>query len=180
MMNFNMMERLGFDTSRRNESNTKYANYMLDNQFGSSKSDDHVKFATLAPKINFRGTVGGLPGSAVDYDSLLVIKTEQQRSFEKLQLIQRPFATVPYLGRGTSDPILESRLQQGEMIYEKKSISTIADAPYVDNAAYPMMSTLKDRVTNAAYSVEEAALSGWVRGGQSSREMEGDVVSKKK
>jgi hypothetical protein len=153
---------------------------MLDNQYGSNKSDDHVKFATLGPKINFRGTVGGLPGSAVDYDSLLVIKTEQQRSFEKLQLIQRPFATVPYLGRGTSDPILESRLQQGEMMNEKKSITTISDAPYIDNAAFPMMSSLKDRVTNAAYSVEEAALSGWVRGGQSSREMEGDVVSKKK
>jgi hypothetical protein len=179
-MNLNMMERLGFDTSRRNESNTKFANYMLDNQFNFNKSDDHVKFATLAPKINFRGTVGGLPGSAVDFDSMLVIKTEQERAFEKLQLIQRPFATVPYLGRGTNDPVLESRLQQGEMIYEKKSIATIADAPYIDNKSYPMISTLKDRVTNAAYSVEEAALSGWVRGGQSSREMEGDVVSKQK
>ena len=72
---FNLMDRLGTDSSRRNESNTKYATYMLANQFGASKSDDHVKFATLNPKINFRGTVGGLPGSAVDYDSLLVIKT---------------------------------------------------------------------------------------------------------
>ena len=46
---FNFMDRLGFDSSRRNESNTKYANYMLDNQFSASKSDDHVKFATLNP-----------------------------------------------------------------------------------------------------------------------------------
>ena len=167
---FNLMDRLGVDSSRRNESNTKYATYMLNNEFGASKSDDHVKFATLNPKINFRGTVGGLPGSAVDYDSLLLIKTEQQRAFEKLQLIQRPFATVPYLGRGASDPVLESRLQQGELATDKKSVSTIMDKPYTDHKSFPMVSSLKDRVTNAAFSVEEAALNGWVRGGQSSRE----------
>lgn len=167
---FNFMDRLGFDSSRRNESNTKYATYMLDNQFSSSKSDDHVKFATLNPQINFKGTVGGLPGSVVDYDSLLLIKTEQHRAFEKLQLVQRPFLTVPYLGRGASDPVLESRLQQGEVVTDKKSVSTIMDKPYTDNKDFPMVSSLKDRVTNAAFSVEEAALSGWVRGGQSSRE----------
>jgi hypothetical protein len=167
---FNLMDRLGFDSSRRNESNTKYATYMLNNQFGASKSDDHVKFATLAPTINFRGTVGGLPGSAVDYDSLLVIKTEQQRAFEKLQLIQRPFATVPYLGRGASDPVLESRLQQGEMATDKKSVSTVMDKPYTIHKDFPMVSSLKERIADAAFSVEEAALSGWVRGGQSSRE----------
>ena len=173
----NFMDRLGFDSSRRNESNTKYANYILDNQFSASKSDDHVMFATLNPTINFRGTVGGLPASAVDYDSLLVIKTEQQRAFEKLQLIQRPFATVPYLGRGASDPVMESRLQQGETANDKKSVSTVMDKPYTEHKDFPMMSSLKDRVTNAAFSVEEAALSGWVRGGQSSREE--TVFSKK-
>lgn len=167
---FNLMDRLGMDSSRRNESNTKYATYMLSNQFGASKSDDHVKFATLNPKINFRGTVGGLPGSAVDYDSLLLIKTEQERAFEKLQLIQRPFATVPYLGRGASDPVLESRLQQGELVNDKKSVSTIMDKPYTEQKDFPMFSSLKDRVTNATFSVEEAALNGWVRGGKSSRE----------
>jgi hypothetical protein len=44
------------------------------------------------------------------------------------------------------------------------------DKPYTDHKSFPMVSSLKDRVTNAAFSVEEAALNGWVRGGQSSRE----------
>ncbi len=174
---FNMMDRLGMDSSRRNESNSKYATYMLDNQFRSTKTDEHVKFATLSPNINFRGTVGGLPSSAVDYDSLLLIKTEQQRSFEKLQLHQRPFLTIPYLGRGASDPVLESRLQQGEVVSDKKSVSTIMDKPYTEQKDFPMLDSLKGRVNNPVFSVEEAALNGWVRGGQSSRE---EVVFSKK
>jgi hypothetical protein len=174
---FNLMDRLGVDSSRRNESNTKYASYVLNNEFGSSSSDEHVRFATLNPTINFRGTVGGLPGSAVDYDSLLLIKADQERAFEKLQLHQRPFLTVPYLGRGATDPVMESRLQQGEVVTDKKSVSTIMDKPYTDQKDFPMMDSLKGRVTNAAFSVEEAALNGWVRGGQSSRE---EVVFSKK
>jgi hypothetical protein len=174
---FNMMDRLGMDSSRRNESNTKYATYMLDNQFGNSKSDDHVKFATMNPNINFRGTLGGLPGSAVDYDSLLLIKTDQERSFERLQLHQRPFLTIPYLGRGATDPVMESRLLQGEVSTDKKSVSTIMDKPYTEQKDFPMMDSLKDRVSNPVFSVEEAALNGWVRGGQSSRE---EVVFSKK
>jgi hypothetical protein len=161
MSAFNLMDRLGFDNSQRNESNTKFANYVLDNQFSST--DDHVKFATQAPTINFRATLGGLPPSAVDFDSMLLIKTEQQRAYEKLQLVQRPFLTVPYLGKGSSDPALESRLQQGEW--------TNGKTPSMgENIDYPMLANVKDRVSNPAFSVEEVAMNGWIRGGKTSRE----------
>lgn len=161
---FNAMGRIGVDSTQRNLSNTRYAEYTLD---GVQNGDSYVQFATSAPTINFRGTVGGgLPGSAVDFDSLLMIKAEQQRAFEKLQLIQRPFATVPYLGRGAIDPALESQLRQGEAASERKSVSTNSEMTYVE---YPIMDSVKDRVTNPNYSVEEAALDGWVRGGQASR-----------
>jgi hypothetical protein len=161
---FNAMGRIGVDSTQRNLSNTRYAEYTLD---GVQNGDSYVQFATSAPTINFRGTVGGgLPGSAVDFDSLLMIKAEQQRAFEKLQLIQRPFATVPYLGRGAIDPALESQLRQGEAASERKSVSTNSETTHVE---YPIMDSVKDRVTNPSYSVEEAALDGWVRGGQASR-----------
>ena len=161
---FNAMGRIGLDSTQRNLSNTRYAEYTLDDV---QNGDSYVQFATSAPTINFRGTVGGgLPGSAVDFDSLLMIKADQQRAFEKLQLIQRPFATVPYLGRGAIDPALESQLRQGEAASERKSESTGSESMYVE---YPIMDSVKDRVTNPTYSVEEAALDGWVRGGQASR-----------
>ena len=160
---FNNISRIGFDESQRTLSNTRYSNYTVDSLFGD---DSHVQFATSAPTINFRGTVGGLPGSAVDFDSLLMIKADQQRAFEKLQLIQRPFATVPYLGRGAIDPALESQLRNGQSASERKSVSTAVETTYVE---YPIMDSVKDRVTNPTYSVEESALDGWVRGGQASR-----------
>ena len=160
---FNNMGRIGVDGSQRNISNTRYADYTVDRLFGE---DAHVQFATSAPTINFRGTLGGLPGSAIDVDSLLMIKADQQRAFEKLQLIQRPFATVPYLGRGAIDPALESQLRNGESASERKSVSTVSEKTYVE---YPIMDSVRDRVTNPTYSVEESALDGWVRGGQASR-----------
>ena len=107
--------------------------------------------------------MGGLPPSAVDYDSLLIIKTEQQRAYEKLQLVQRPFLTVPYLGKGSADPVLESRLMQGEWASGKMATTD-------GQIDYPMLSNVKDRVANPAFSVEEVAMNGWIRGGKTSRE----------
>lgn len=163
MSGFNLIDRLGFDNSVRNETNTKYANYMLGNYFSSSVSDDHVKFATNAPTVNFRSTLGGLPPSAVDFDSQLIIKSEQQRAYEKLQLVQRPFLTVPYLGKGASDPVLESKLMQGQWASGKMPTTD-------DQIDFPMLSNVKERIGNPAFSVEEVAMDGWVRGGKTSRE----------
>jgi len=182
---FNNMGRIGSDSvdnTQRNITNTRYANYMLNDHYNGLLSNSHVDFATLAPSINFRGTGGGsgLPGSVVDFDSLLLLKPEQQREFEKLQLHQRPFATVPYLGRGSSNPILESQLQQGETVRDMKSASTIMDKSFVEYSNYPLMDSVKDRVTNPNYSVEEAALDGWVRGGLPSREVANDTTYYKK
>ena len=161
---FNNMARIGVDGSQKNLSNSRYSEHMLDKLFGD---DSHVQFATSAPTINFRGNSGGgLPGSAIDFDSLLMIKADQQRAFEKLQLIQRPFVTVPYLGRGAVNPALESQLRNGEAASERKSESTGSETTPVE---YPIMDSVKERVTNPTFSVEEAALDGWVRGGQASR-----------
>ena len=43
---------------------------------------------------------------------------------------------------------------------------------YMNYSTYPMMDDLKSRIGNPAYSVEEAALDGWVRGGSSARDVE--------
>ena len=49
---------------------------------------------------------------------------------------------------------------------ERKSESSVAVPTH---AEYPIMDSVRDRVTNPTYSVEESALDGWVRGGQASR-----------
>jgi len=168
------------DESQRNLANTRYTSYMLNN-FWETSAPNHVDFATQMQSVNFRGNGGGagIPGKVIDYDSLLLIKGDQERAFEKLQLNQRPFATVPYLGRGSANPDLESQLIQGEAVSDKKSLATVMDKAYIDYSQYPLLNDVKSRVTNPTFSVEEAALDGWVRGGVPSRELSNDAISKK-
>jgi len=181
---FNNAGRIGLDNtdnSQRNLSNSRYADYATENHFSSNASTSHVKFATSAPTVNFRGTIGsGLPGDVIDKDSELIIKSDQQRAFEKLQLNQRPYATVPYLGRGPSNAVVESQLQQGQQITERKSASTVMESQYIDYKKYPLTKKVSERVNNPAYSIEEAALDGWVRGGLPSREVANDSNFSKK
>jgi hypothetical protein len=78
--------------------------------------------------------------------------------------------TVPYLGRGSCDTTLESQLKQGDVITNKKSVSTISEQSFINNQMYPLMDSIKDTITNPKYLVQEAALDGWIRGGSATRE----------
>ena len=181
---FNNMARLGQDSTdqtQRTVSNTRFANYTLSNYFSQNLSNDHVNFALPQQTMNFSGHAygSGLSGVAVDVDSLLNLKKEDERPLEKLQLFERPFLTVPYLGRGSCDPSLESQLQQGELVSDKKSVSTIMEKSFAKYALYPTDDKMNERVQNTAYTVEESALNGWTRGGAATREMSGDAALKK-
>jgi hypothetical protein len=171
---FNNMGRLGSDitdNSQKNISNERFSQYTLENYFGGNT--EMVHFATSQPTINFRGNGGGngLSGSVVDFESNLSIEAQQDRELEKVQLFQRPFLTVPYLGRGSVNPVLESQLQQGEVNLDKKSMATITTLPNMSYDNYPIMDSVKNRVTNPSYSVEEIGMDGWTRGGTSSRDI---------
>jgi len=174
--NFNNMARIGLDSTDQTQKtmqNTRFANYTLSSFFSQNLADDHVQFAIQQPTMTFTGMAygTGLNGSVVDVDSMLMLKKENERPLERLQLFERPFLTVPYLGRGSCDPTLESQLQQGELVSDKKSVSTIMEKSFAKYALYPTDSKMEERVKNPANTVEEAALNGWVRGGMSTREM---------
>jgi len=167
------------DATQRNVQNIKFGNYSLSNYFSRDARDvDHLDFALNNKTILVNGVNGGvgLPGSGVDVDSKLTVKQEWERPLEKLQLNQRPFATVPYLGRGSCDPSLESALLQGEFIGDKKSVSTIMEQSFMGYTLYPTDSKMEEQVNNPKYTVEEAALNGWVRGGATTREMSMDQI----
>jgi hypothetical protein len=128
------------------------------------------------PTVMFSGTSNGpgLNGGLVDIDSALLIKTEGERPMEKLSLVERPFLTVPYLGRGSCDPTLESPLIQGELVHDKKSVSTIMDKSFSKYSLFPLDTKAEEYVNNPANTVQEAALDGWVRGGVLTRNMSND------
>ena len=171
---FNSMGRIGIDLTdqtAQNLYNTRFGNYMVANYFSDSTTGQQVHFATQQPNVMMNAK-SGVASGAIDQYSFLLTSTESERPLEKLSLNSRPFITVPYLGRGSGDPTLESQLLQGETVSDKKSVATVSEMSYMNYATYPMMDDLKSRIGNPAYSVEESALDGWVRGGASARDVE--------
>lgn len=173
---FNQLNRIGsdnIDNTVLNIKNTKFANYMLSSYFSESLTDDTINFASTQPTVNIYGLAAGgngLNGKIVDADSDLIINVSQERPLEKLMLIQRPFLTVPYLGRGSCSTDLESKLQQGENIYEKKSVSTIMDKSFMPYMTLYPTKDQEDRRNDPKHQIEESSLDGWTRGGTATRE----------
>lgn len=158
------------DQSQQNIQNTRFGAYTVSNYFSGNPSDAQVKFASSQPGLYVSDGLGVAP-SVIDVESRLFSPIIDRSVDGKVQLFQRPFATVPYLGRGSGDPTLESKLQQGEIVSDKKSVATISELSYIDYSNYPMMDSLKEKIGNPANSVQELAMDGWVRGGISAREM---------
>ena len=158
------------DQTQQNVQNTRFGNYSVANYFSQYGSTSQVQFASEIPGFVVSDGFSVSP-SVIDIESKLFNKIESERSNEKVQLFERPFRTVPYLGRGGGDPTLEAQLQQGQNIRELKSVATVSEKPYIDYQSYPMRDDLRSHITNPAFSVEEVAMNGWTRGGSSAREV---------
>jgi len=176
---FDNMTRIGQDScdmSQDNIQNAKGGSYMLTNYFvkycGMKKP---IEFATSQPNVFYSGSHQvGMGGCNIDANSDLSIGTIQTHPKCRISLYQRPFATVPYLGRGPSNVVLESKLQQGDMITNKKSVNTTTEISYMPYSNYPLIPSLQATVTNPTNLVEGAAAEGWIRGGLPSRELTRD------
>ena len=153
---------------------------MLSQFFNESIAESTVMFASRQPTMVLNGNANGygLNGNRIDDESRLMLQMEQERSLEKVMLMPRPFTTVPYLGRGSCNPDVESQLLQGDSVSEKKSVSSMTDKSFMGYTMYPMDSSMESRVKDSANWVEEAALDGWVRGGATSREVAGHNLPK--
>lgn len=145
------------DKSQRNIYNTRFVDYTLSEYF-SDNSRDHVQFATQSPTMMFGQPY--VPSSVID-DNTELLHSKHIRSAAKLNLEPRPFLTVPYIGRGSADPTIESKLQQGESSNDRKSVSTIMEKSFSQYTSYPYEVEIPD--------IQEYALDGWVRGGANTR-----------
>ena len=56
----------------------------------------------------------------------------------------------------------------------KKSVNNLSEKSYIAYHSTPLLSSVKERMTNPAYSVESVASQGWIRGGVPSRELTRD------
>jgi len=168
--NFNNVDRIEDDSNTITQNslqNDRYSNYTTSNYFSNNGKDDSIKFATSQPAIMpIGGTGSGIGGNNVENESMLLLKTERERALGRLNLMERQFLTVPYLGRGSVDPALELQLKEGEPITNKKSVSTVTAQSFMGYTLHP---SSKDMESKIGGRIEENALRGWIRGGSDTR-----------
>ena len=136
--------------------------------------DNYISFATSQPAVMYKGSNQvGINGCNIDENSDLKI-SELSKVKGKITLTQRPYLTVPYLGRGKSDITLETQIQQGDIANNRKSINPLSEKSYIDYHNTPMIKSLQDTVSNPDNLIEGVAAEGWIRGGLPSRELTRD------
>jgi len=177
---FNNVDRIDDDSTtltQRTLQNDRYSNYTTMNYFSNIANDEPIRFATSQQVIIPDGAMGsGVGGNNVEGESLLLLKTEHERALGRLNLMERQFVTVPYLGRGSVDPALELRLLEGEPMSEKKSVSTVTAQSFM---GYTMHPSSKEMEEKSGHRIEESAMKGWVRGGSDTRSPVDTELAKK-
>lgn len=176
---FDRMSRIGTDLCSMNQSDiqsVKNNNYMLTNHFVQyCNMKKPINFATQQPNVNFTGSHSvGLGGCNIDENSFLTIGRIPTNSPCKLSLLQRPYLTVPYLGRGNVDTNQETFILQGEQNVNRRSINQLSEQSYMRYSNIPMIPSLHNSITDPSHIVESVADEGWVRGGVASRELQRD------
>ena len=176
---FHHMSRIGNDSCCMDQisiQNSAYCNYLLQNYFSTDCTMNKAKaLATSQPCVNYTGTFSMAPGGCnIDDSSKLLIGGIQTHPKSKIDLFGRPFATVPYLGKGSVDPLLESQIQQGEFITNKRSITHLTEKSHLKYHTTPLIPEIKNNIQNPYLMIESEASDGWIRGGLPSRELTRD------
>jgi hypothetical protein len=120
------------------------------------------------------GYNSGAGGCNINDSSQLQIGTIQTHPRSRIDLFQRPFATVPFLGRGSVNPVMEAQIQQGEQIVNKRSVNNLSEKSYIKYHQTPLLPAVQEKIKNS--TIESDASQGWIRGGVPSRELTRDAI----
>jgi hypothetical protein len=168
-------------TSVKNDSD--YIEYDIEQSKGSYNyvSNDHnqnngntlIERATCEPTINFKDGLGKSTRN-IDLDSKVTFsKVKYERKHQK-QLHERPFRTMPYIGRGTHKVNDESRIISSETTRQKKQCGSMAGVS-IENFFTPLVPSILATVQNNKHIIPEDSKQDWVRGGMSTRNIIKDI-----
>lgn len=149
-------------------------NYQLANHFQCEcLIPDAVETATRNPAVFFKNGVD-VDGCVIDSSTKLRIG--KTRKFPKCpdQLFTRPYLTVPFMGRGSGNMNLETRIVPGEDTSSKRQCNVLSGVT-IPHFFTPLVPHLNDNVQNPEHLVEEVADDNWIRGGAPSRLIIRDV-----
>lgn len=177
---FDNLSRIGLDQCNMDQNaiqNTNACNYMTTNFYNQDCTMSRpIDFATAQPGIMYVSGCSevGPNGCNVDASSRIKIGTIQTNPPGRIQLMQRPFITVPYLGRGSVNPVIESQLLQGEQVaHYKKSANPFSEKSYYKYSQLPLLPEVKQHIRQSS-AIESDIYDGWIRGGIPSRELTKD------
>lgn len=168
---FDGLSRIGNDSTtytQENILNMQHANYMTFNPY-KMDCKSALEFATSQPNVFMKGTNGIGPGGCNIAESTILEKSVLTNPHIKISLHERPYKTVPYLGKGNVDVSLENSLLWGDSLREKKSSVKLTENPNLGLDNYPLMNP--ERMTDPRYRIESVASCNWVRGGADTRDM---------
>ena len=148
--------------------------YSLNNYYACDcDSKELVDFATENPYMNFRDGFG-VSECNINNSSKLRVGETRKNPKCKTQLFHRPYLTVPYMGRGSGNSVVETQLQPGEDTFSKKQCNVLAGVN-IKNYFTPLVKNLEDNIQNPDYLIQENADDKWVRGGIPSRQIVKDI-----
>ena len=169
---FDSSSRIGNDNvaiDQRNIQNMNNANHRLENFYPSCPMNSAIQFATNQPQVFYKGShEGGIKGCEIDANNELKY-THITKPACKLSLVERPYLTIPYLGRGMGDTDTEFMLRSGENLLNKKTVNPLMENNFTGHKNYPLIDPIQKTITNPEYLIEEDAMNGWNRAGVSAR-----------
>ena len=177
---FDNISRIGNDNcdlTNKNLQNTQASNYILENYQVYTPINNAVNLATNQPNVFLAGSNGGgINRNNVDENSIL--KFAHQTKFrERVSEQERLFSTVPYLGKGPSNVVLESQIKTGDYNLNKKSTDPNSEVSHIDYSYYPLIPSIEATISNPANLVEGVAANDWVKGGVPSRILNRDQTN---
>jgi hypothetical protein len=119
----------------------------------------------------------GWSAQGIDVDSVLrnhAIQSNSPHCPLRGRTQARPFATVPYMGRGRGDAPLETKLQYAPVMRQGKACGTIME-DFLSQQFTPQIPYVAANVQNPVHLIPEVAAKGWVWGGVPSRQWVRDM-----
>ena len=150
------------------------ANYMLSNFYHCDcDMNDVINTATDNPYMVFKDGYGVSECNINDSNNLRIGKVRKYPKCNN-QLFERPYLTVPYMGRGSGNSEIETKLLPGEDTNQKRQCNTLSGIT-IDNYFTPLVKNLKDNVQEPNNLIQEVVDKNWTRGGVPSRQFVKDI-----
>jgi hypothetical protein len=188
---FDNMSRLNEeDINSENIENVKTNSYMLNNfiktcdnencgcgcKQGNKCKKSPIVFGTSQPGIFFKSGCGpSSHGIDMDVNSMLsnVAITQNRKTAYHTQ--QRDYNTIPYLGKGPGNSMIESKLRNGEIINNSRaSLAAVNELSQFDYSMTPLLPSIKE-IMHPSNFVENKNAIEFLRGGIPTREMYRDT-----